>query len=154
MQSESQALSATSSNCENCGRSLPATDAVCPTCDQQLDSEIQADAAGKYRCPVCWRRFDHDSYLLFPRGAKWYWPRQLKPACPHCQVFLRDRTRPRLPARAIWLLVATTVLTYIVLPVDYRKYGLAALVAFYLVSLARLRERNVSQLERFVRDEA
>lgn len=74
--------------CANCGEPLPSPDAICPRCERELSVD---PSVGKYRCPNCGSRFNRPTRKLWPPHAKWYMPQDLKPQCPHCEVFLRDK---------------------------------------------------------------
>jgi len=126
---------------------------VCLHCEGQLQRETHAATLGKHRCPICDERFNRPVNELFPRGAKWYVPKQFKPTCPHCKGFLRDRANPRLSIKQVGGLLAATLLTYLLLPAEYRKYGLGILMVIYLVMLILQRERNLAPAERFAKVE-
>lgn len=74
--------------CSNCGRPLPAANAICLVCDRELSPN---EVAGRYRCPSCCGRFDHPALAPWPPYAKWYQPQAPKAQCPHCKLFLRDK---------------------------------------------------------------
>lgn len=139
--------------CQSCGRPLPLANAVCQQCEGQLQRETNAVTQGKHRCPICDEWFNRPVDELFPRGAKWYVPKQFKPTCPRCKGFLRDRANPRLSIKQVGGLLAATVLTYLWLPAEYRKYGFAFLLVMYLAMLLLQRERNLAPAERFTKDE-
>lgn len=139
--------------CQNCGKPLPSAEAICPDCEERMRGELDSPASGKYRCPVCEQRFDRPRDELWPRGARWYVPRQFKPSCPHCHSFLRDRKNPVLPAHYYLLLIVAAVIAQYALPKDYTKAALALLIAIYLVLHFKRRERNVETIFRFVKDE-
>lgn len=83
------------SQCANCGARLAAPNAVCPHCEPEFTAPNTAQDTGKYRCPDCACRFDQAAVALWPPHVKWYRPQSYKLQCPHCQVFLWDRTIPR-----------------------------------------------------------
>lgn len=140
--------------CESCGQRLSGPDAVCPVCEAQLEREIALAAEGAYRCPECSKRFDQPHFEPWPRGAKWYTPRQVKPICPHCRTFLWDRENPRLPATFIWILAASSLVAYFMVPSGYEKPLIAGLLGIYCVALIRYRWRyKDDSSERFARDE-
>ena len=74
--------------CANCGEPLPSSDAICPRCERELSVD---STVGRYRCQNCGSRFNRPNLKLWPPHAKWYMPQNLKPQCPHCEVFLRDK---------------------------------------------------------------
>ncbi len=141
-------------HCESCGHALASAQAVSPVCEAQFERERQLAAQGAYRCPVCSQTFNQAHFELWPRGASWYSPRQMKPVCPHCKAFLRDRLNPRLSARQVWLLAGATVLGFVAVPAGYEKLLLLLMLAIYVLAHLRLRERHVEPHERFAKDEA
>lgn len=75
-------------SCSNCGRPLPAADAICSYCEQAFSP---APVAGRHRCPRCGSHFEQALQAQWPPDAKWYRPQVLKPQCPHCHTFLRNK---------------------------------------------------------------
>jgi hypothetical protein len=146
-------MSTTQFQCQNCGKPILSVEAVCTDCEERIRAELDSPAGGKYRCPVCEQRFARPREELWPRGARWYVPRQFKPSCPHCHSFLRDRRNPVLPAHYYLLLIGAAVIAQFFLPTDYAKASFALLIVIYLVLLFQRRERNVETISRFFKDE-
>lgn len=140
--------------CESCGKALSHATDVCPVCDQSLERDLQLAIAGAYLCPICLQKFDHPHQERWPSNSKWYLPTQVKPSCPHCHGFLRDRKNPQLPAKLIWSFVAATTAAYFLLPNTYRKHALLFLLSAYIIAHVRLRERNVQPRDRYAKDGA
>ena len=141
-------------HCDSCGKILPNPQAVCPACNAQLARDLKTSTRGKHLCPVCSQGFDRPVFELWPRGAKWYTPRQMKPTCPHCKAFLLDRKNPPLPAKLIWLLVGATVVAYLAVPSGYEEPVLGVMLAIYAAASWRFRGSRVSDRERYGRVEA
>lgn len=76
--------------CANCGRALTTPLDVCPCCDSALMPE---PPRGRHHCPRCAQRFEQPLWVGWPPAARWYWPQKMKPQCPHCHTFLRDRNQ-------------------------------------------------------------
>lgn len=144
-------MSETQVDCESCGQRLPSIQAICPACAAQFERELQTSAEGAHLCPVCTRGFDQPIFECWPRGAKWYTPRQMKPTCPHCREFLLDRKNPPLPAKLVWILAAVSVVTYLAIPSKYEKPFLAAMLAIYASSSWLYRGSKVNDRERYGR---
>lgn len=95
--------------CEACGRALASADAVC-RCDesravralgaaQNLDTQLaRQEAAARFRCPACARRFNAVQLKMvsLPASAPWYRPTISGQACPHCATALVSRHLPML----------------------------------------------------------
>lgn len=144
----------TNMRCDGCGKVLASPDAVCTDCAAKIRAELDAPPQGKHPCPVCAGRFDRPRHELWPAGAKWYVPRQLKPTCPQCRSFLRDNRYPALPAHLVWLLIVTALAAWLVLPATYTRGALVVLLIAYLILHLRERKRNKDAASRYSRDEA
>lgn len=95
--------------CEACGRALASADAVC-RCDesravralgaaQNLDTQLaRQEAAARFRCPACARRFNAVQLKMvsLPAAVPWYRPAISGQACPHCGAALLSRHLPAL----------------------------------------------------------
>jgi len=136
-------------HCDSCGKVLSNAQAVCPACDAQLERELKTSMSGKHLCPVCSLGFDRPIFELWPRGAKWYTPRQMKPTCPHCKAFLLDRRNPPLPAKLIWLLAGISVVAYLAVPSGYEEPVLGVMLAIYAAASWRFRGSRVNDRERY-----
>ncbi len=88
--------SMSSSRCANCGTPLASAGAICLRCDGEFSPPAVDPTVGKYRCPSCSGRFDSTHMGPWPPNAKWYWPQDEKPKCPHCGIYFRDKTLPPL----------------------------------------------------------
>lgn len=95
--------------CANCGAPLPGLDAICPRCDRELSFAHGEELSGTYGCPNCTRRFNKPIQGWWPPKARWYWPQTMKPQCPHCHAFLRDRTAVALTQRENLTLIAVLI---------------------------------------------
>lgn len=93
--------------CEACGRVLASGNAVCGCAEsravqalgaaQNLDTQLaRREAAARFRCPACTRRFDAAQLkpVAVPSAAPWYRLQISGRACPHCGTALVSRYLP------------------------------------------------------------
>lgn len=95
--------------CANCGAPLPAQDAICPACEQELADSSADPRKGKYRCPRCSSRFDKAQLAWWPSNVPWYRPQMQRPRCPHCERILRDRKAATLSPVEVVVFIALMV---------------------------------------------
>jgi len=138
--------------CESCGAALPNVGAICSNCDDALRSAEIATA--KHLCPVCAQGFNKPIYERCPRDTKWFMPTQVKPTCPHCHSFMRDRKSPRLTPKQTLAFIVATVAVYGLVPQSHHKSALALLLATYVIANMLRIEKNVSPQNRYARDGA
>lgn len=138
-------------SCSNCGRLLPAPDAVCSFCERELSPN---PLAGRYVCPNCGRRFERPLLNPWPPHVKWYRPQFLKPQCPQCRSLLRDRTVLPIRRADPFIVLGLVVAVYVFHP----KAGVAvaASLLYVVVQVARWRRALSSvrsEQERYAIDE-
>jgi uncharacterized paraquat-inducible protein A len=121
--------------CSNCGRLLPAANAICPICDQELSPNKDT---GRYRCPSCYNRFDQPALALWPPHAKWYQPQEQKAQCPYCKLFLRDKKVLRLT----WIDWVTGGALVVAANIWHLKIAIAGILLLGIVSVQLVRQRR------------
>lgn len=93
-------------HCAQCGRLLPAANAICDVCDRELSASLR-DALhapfneGDYICPQCLQHFGQHITVLYPPNAPWYRPQSRQSACPHCKTAITWLKLPRPSTRAL-----------------------------------------------------
>lgn len=135
--------------CAGCGRRLAALQAVCPDCDRLLAPPAPDPTRGAYRCPGCAARFDAPVPCPWPENARWFMPQGVRPRCPHCRAFLRDRMRPRVSPWAVGALYALIVLAQFQLRAPQARAVTIGVLAVGLLWLLWRRERGVPREERY-----
>jgi hypothetical protein len=117
--------------CTKCGSELPNEEAICSVCEEELKNEF---IPGKYICPSCFERFDTVKQRAWPPGVPWYHPQDLKAICPHCEIFLKDKTQVQQTPIDKLFFYAVIIFIIFTLFNKVEKYVLYVFVACYLTS--------------------
>lgn len=140
--------------CQQCGRALPAADAVCAPCNAELAAP-PADGliTGKYSCPSCARKFPKPAFALEPANAKWYVPQVQKLVCPHCNIQLLDSRNPPLSPYQVFALFVLATCAPLFVPTAYAQTVRIVLVIALLATYLWRRAWRLPESRRYIRDQ-